>query len=235
MEFGKIKTGVEALLIKNYSTKKFTETLKEFKEDFLKNKDISKIYNIYNIVDKKRGLKKEHATEYLDIIKENFNSLVSNNKKDLKRLYEKYSTNENEYQEIDNFLNTSSDLDSIVSMLESRDVLINKLVLVEEDKPTTTIVNLPLSYIKKIVDNKKNSILENLDEKTKKTINELYSYDVKEIEEKVSEYKQLLNNKLTPLIESENKETIEKVIEKVKNTDKTIEGLIDLKVLFEDL
>ena len=66
MTFGQIKTIIENQLIESYKDgKEFKQSLKEFKEDVLDNKNISKLYSLYTDLSTPQGLSEQDAYEFI--------------------------------------------------------------------------------------------------------------------------------------------------------------------------
>ena len=54
--FGKIKTKIEKSMVKLYGKEGFKSHMKNFKKNILENKEISKIFYIYDDLSSKKGL-----------------------------------------------------------------------------------------------------------------------------------------------------------------------------------
>ena len=66
MTFGKVKTIIENNLIDSYKNEKeFKKSLREFKHNVLENKNLSKIYSLYDQLSDSQGLSEEDAKEFI--------------------------------------------------------------------------------------------------------------------------------------------------------------------------
>ena len=67
MTFGLVKSTIESNLLDSYKNEKeFKKTLREFKENVLNNKQISKLYSVYDQLSQPQGLNQVDAEHYLN-------------------------------------------------------------------------------------------------------------------------------------------------------------------------
>ena len=199
MKFGEIKTIIENNLVDSVKDKKvFKENIQNFKKHFLNDSKLSKLYLIYGDLSKPRGLNEEEANRYLNegvnwartLIKEAKIPLIKNN------------LNKNDYELIDALVyETSKTID------ESLDVK-TKALSVLQTKPKEDInkINIPISSMIKVSNEKIKEHLNSMDESSKAEIISL-----------LSENKEDLKSNFTLLKE----DTITK-LENIKNSEKDL-------------
>jgi len=216
MTFGLIKSIIEKNLLETYKDEKsFKRAINEFRHNILNNKDISKIYSLYDDLSKSQGLNQEDAKEF-----------VSEGIYLIQKLLPKFklpkiigeSEVENKYKLIDELVYTNNII-NLTERVQIRKQLVKNIQ--ESVKPTLDNINIPISSMVKIANQTINSYLETLDEESKKEFFEIIKEDTTELETKFNLIKEESINKLTILIESENdsdikvklKDTINKIQE----------------------
>ena len=67
MTFGLIKSVIENSLIESYKDEKsFKKSLMEFKQNILNNKDLSKVYSLYDELSNPKCLNEQDAKEFVN-------------------------------------------------------------------------------------------------------------------------------------------------------------------------
>ena len=67
MTFGEIKSIIENNLLKSYNNKQeFKKSLKEFNQDVLNNKNMSRLYSLYDQLTTPQGLTETEAKDFLE-------------------------------------------------------------------------------------------------------------------------------------------------------------------------
>lgn len=240
-KFGLLKSKVEKLLIESYVDKTFPEKLKFFKKNILENKNISKLFYLYDELNSKKGLKKDLVDDYINecvrIFENTINKLKSDDFKKIQLWVESSEVVcENEYHHIDNLF--FGDITKLETKIESRKFIKENLQK-EEKKDTKEILNLPISSMVSIVNKTIQQHIENLNESEKKEFFELLNTKDEELNEKFSVVKEETLEKLKTLIETSEdnsiKEKIEETIKKVENETFDKVSYIKLKNLKENL
>jgi DNA-binding protein YbaB len=245
MEFGKIISKVETLLIESYSKKSFKSHMTEFRKNILENKNLSKIYFLYSELSSTKGMKSEIVDDYIN---ESFTILETLIKKESKKIKEVdewvnknlQSESINFYYDIDNVIYNKS-LKNLENVLESKN---NIKRLLKENKKEITIsesMNIPLSSMLKIATNTFNSEYnEVLSEEEKEELKSLLIMSKNDVIKQIEESKINVLSKLTnTLNESKNDEELSekltKTIERIKETDNSLTSLYKLKQLEKGL
>jgi hypothetical protein len=216
MTFGLIKSIIEKNLLETYKDEKsFKRAINEFRHNILNNKDISKIYSLYDDLSKSQGLNQEDAKEFVSEGIYLIQKLLPKIK--LPKIIGE-SEVENKYKLIDELVYTNNII-NLTERVQIRKQLVKNIQ--ESVKPTLDNINIPISSMVKIANQTINSYLETLDEESKKEFFEIIKEDTTELETKFNLIKEESINKLTILIESENdsdikvklKDTINKIQE----------------------
>lgn len=213
MTFGQLKTEIERNLFESYRNEKdFKKSLREFKQNVLMNKNLSKVYSLYDQLSTPQGLSESDAKEFLSEGIFVIQSL-------LKSLKLPKSLNEN-------VTNAYSDLDTLVYLnkldlnerIQSRKNVIG--VLTTMKKEITESIEIPLKTMVKVANQTLSNYIETLDEATKKEFFQIVSEDSKELETKFESIRENTINKLTSLLENEKeddvKKTLSETIERIK-------------------
>jgi DNA integrity scanning protein DisA with diadenylate cyclase activity len=214
MTFGIIKSVIEKNLLESYKDEKtFKKTLREFKQNILNDKNLSRLYSIYDQLSTPQGLSDDDAKDFLDegvdlvrkiSLLSKFPKLVSENVV-------------NNYKDIDVLVNTNKT--DLSERLESkRNVL---LILTTKKSQVKESISIPIKTMVNVANQTLKSYVETLDEISKKELFSIISEDSKVLENKFEEMKTSAINKLQSLMESENenevKEKISETIDKLKS------------------
>ena len=129
MTFGKIKSIIENNLLDSYKDEKeFKKSLKEFKQNVLNNKNMSKLYSLYDQLTTPQGLTESDAKDFLE---EGIN-LIQKLVPTIKTPKTLSETVSNKYSNIDSLVYTNK-LD-LMERVQSKKTLIKTLV---SQKPET--------------------------------------------------------------------------------------------------
>jgi len=232
MKFGEIKTIIENNLVDSVKDKKvFKENIQNFKKHFLNDSKLSKLYLIYGDLSKPRGLNEEEANRYLNegvnwartLIKEAKIPLIKNN------------LNKNDYELIDALVyETSKTID------ESLDAK-TKALSVLQTKPKEDInrINIPISSMIKVSNEKIKEHLNSMDESSKAEIISLLSENKEDLKSNFSLLKEDTITKLENIKNSEKDlnlgKKLEETIDKVSNEKFDILNYYMLKKLNQSL
>ena len=162
MTFGQIKSIIENNLLESYrNEQEFKKSLKEFKHNVLSNKNMSKLYSLYDQLTTPQGLTENDAKDFLD---EGI-SLIQKLLPLIKTPKTVTENVENKYSDVDALVYTNK-LD-LMERLKSKKTLIQTLTLAKKETIKETI-NIPLKSMVFIANQTLNSYLDNLDETAKK-------------------------------------------------------------------
>jgi hypothetical protein len=232
MKFGKVKTIIENNLSESVKDKKiFKENIKNFKKHILSDKSLSKLYVLYGDLTKPRGLSESAARTYLDEGIDWGKKLISKSK--IPVILNK--VDENQYENIDKLIyETANNLDELVVIRGSVLKVLMQPIAVNENK-----VNIPVSSMVKVVNNKVNEYINSLNDETKKEILSLLKEDRTKLNTDFLSLKEDTEKKLFELTLTETnievKEKLLKAIEKVKSDKFDILNYYELKSLNKSL
>ena len=215
MKFGEIKTFIESRLIESYGNEQdFKQTLKEFKLDVLKNKNIAKIYSLYDELTTPKGLNESEAFLFVNEGVE----MIKNHLKNIKLPSLLLKETKNNYELIDKLV-----YDEFLT-LEERIITkkeICKVICEQKKQSVKESVKIPLSSMIKVANQSLHSYIETLDESSKRELLEIIKEDSEFLEIKFNVLKEDAASKLNSLLKKENDvETRTKIVEtldRIKN------------------
>ena len=162
MTFGEIKSIIENNLLKSYNNKQeFKKSLKEFKQDVLNNKNMSRLYSLYDQLTTPQGLTETEAKDFLE---EGIN-LIQKLTPTIKTTRISSKNVSNQYINIDSLVYVNK-LD-LMERVQSKKNLI-KILVSSKPEPIKESINLPLKSMINIANQTMNGYIENLDESAKK-------------------------------------------------------------------
>ena len=212
MKFGILKSKIEETLLESYKTKTFKEEFKNFKKYVLENKNVSKLFYLYDGLTTNKGLSKDIVDSYINECVTIYENTI--NKIDTKSLsgLNKWVSNTNSkniYEDIDTLF--SNNVLNITSKIEVRKTISENLqkevVVVTE---STFAGNVPFKSMVNIVNSTAKKYIESLNESDKKELMSILTEDEKVLEEKFETLKSEAIGKLNSVI-------IEEVDVEVKN------------------
>lgn len=239
MKFGILKTKIENVLLESYKDGSFKNELKTFKKLVLENKNINRLYYIYDDLSSNKGINKDIANDYINemvtLYENTVNKIIPSDLKKIKVWAEKSSTVENNYEIIDNLL--SGGVLNLESKINSKKIIsetITKQPTVDKD-----IVKVPLSTMVTMANKTISNYIENLDESEKKEFNKMLSVDDSELEPKYFEIKENVVEKLNTIFNQNHdhstRKTITETIEKISNEKYDKLNYYKLKSLYDNL
>lgn len=232
MKFGKVKTIIENNLSESVKDKKiFKENIKNFKKHILADKNLSKLYVLYGDLSKPRGLSESAAKTYLDEGIGWGKKLIGKSK--IPVILNKI--NENQYENIDKLIyETTNNLDELIVIKENILKVLMQPIPINENK-----VNIPISSMVKVVNNKVNEYINSLNEETKKEILALMKEDRNKLHADFVSLKEDTEKKLIQLSLTETNEEVKskilKAIEKVKSDNFDMLNYYEIKSLNKSL
>jgi hypothetical protein len=202
MTFGEIKSIIENNLLKSYNNKQeFKKSLKEFKQDVLNNKNMSRLYSLYDQLTTPQGLTETEAKDFLE---EGIN-LIQKLTPTIKPTRISSKNVSNQYINIDSLVYVNK-LD-LMERVESKKNLI-KILVSSKPEPIKESINLPLKSMINIANQTMNGYIENLDESAKKEFIQLMSEDTTLLKRKFKTLQKNTIVKLTNLLENEKESEI---------------------------
>jgi hypothetical protein len=233
MTFGKIKSIIENDLLESYKNEKeFKQSLKEFRQNVLNNKNMSKLYSLYDQLTTPQGLNESDSKDFL----EEGISLIQKLVPSIKTPKTLSENVKNKYSDIDSLVYTNK-LD-LMERIKSKKALINTL---SSSKPESIkeSINIPLKSMVSIANQTMNNYLENLNESDKKEFLSLMNEDTSVLKEKFETLRESTISKLNVILENENeiemKTKLSETIDRLKVEDFNQLNFLKLKNLEESI
>jgi hypothetical protein len=212
MKFGILKSKIENVLLESYKNNTFKTELKNFKTLVLENKNVAKVFYLYDELNSPKALNETYINEFInESVKLYEKSLSKITKSDFNKLNEwvKNSNVENSYETIDNLFST--DVLTIESRIKSKKLIseiLRKLPVV-----TTEGINLPLSTMVSVANKTIKNYIDGLNESDKKELMSLLSEDDNTLTEKYNTIKETVVEKLTNMKDSSDDNSVKSRID----------------------
>ena len=130
MKFGLLKSQIENILIESYKNETIKDNMFIFKELVLKNKNISKMFYLYDELNSNKGLNESIASEYINqsiIVYENLINKINPNQLKEIQMWVGHIQCENNYTLVDDLF--SNNVTSLESKIKSKNTI--KKVLIQ--------------------------------------------------------------------------------------------------------
>jgi hypothetical protein len=195
MKFGIIKSKIDYVLSESFKNDEhFKVEMKFFKNNILENKNLSKLFYLYDELTTKRNMDKNIVDDYINQSITIYENTINKLKPiDYKKL--DYWLNgievENQYENIDKLFSTN------ILTLENK--VINKKIIAEsliKKEETKEIINLPISTMIKFANKSLTSYIEDLNESDKNELIKFLSQDEKSMKENYESTKLQVIDKL---------------------------------------
>lgn len=208
MKFGIIKSKIENVLLESYANNTFKDVVKTFNYIVLDNKNLSRLYYLYDELNSNKGLNESVAKDYInESIKIYENTLNNITESDIRKINIWLSDVkcENIYENIDNIFNL--DVLNIESNIESKKVVVETLKKTPVKKQET--VNLPISTMVKVANKTISNYVDSLNESEKEELTNFLKEDDGDLKQKFKLLKESLLTKLENMKSSESDTTIQ--------------------------
>ena len=220
MKFGILKSKIENTLVESYKKNTFKKDMFVFEELILKNKNISKLFYLYDELNSNKGLNESIVNEYINqsvVLYENLiNKINPNDLKEI-QMWVGHIQCENNYKNIDDLFSTN--VLTLENKIQSKKNIMESLI----KEPTTKkeVVNVSIKKMVEVANKTVSSYIDTLSESDKKELKSLLSSNDDTIKESYFMLKGGVLSKLENLQESEQDNDvilrIDETIEKIKN------------------
>ena len=219
MKFGILKTKIEDLLIESYKNDTLKRDMFVFDELILKNKNLSKLYYLYEELSTNKGLSKELANELINqsiTLYENLvNKISSENINEIK-LWVGSQNTKNRYADLDNLF--SKNVTDMINKVVSKNQIAESLMKnTEKPKP---IIKASLNEMVDVANKTVKTYISSLNESEQKELNKILSKSDKDLKVRFEIIKEDVLEKLDTLLETESDDVtkikLNETIEKVK-------------------
>jgi hypothetical protein len=236
--FGEIKSKIETYLSESYKENRFKSSLFVFEELVLKNKNISKIFFLYDELKDKKGLNESVANEFIHESITAYENLINKVRpihiQEIKA-WVGHVVCENKYQEIDNLFSTN--VLTLENKIKSKKIILENLKTKKEDQkeiikvPLKSMINVANKTIDKYIlslTESERKELKTILSKPKETLIESYNIEKENVISKLTKQK---NNES----DSETISTIDEVLNKLQTESFSELNYYKLKQLNEGL
>lgn len=216
MTFGNFKTAIEKNLLESYkNSNEFKKSIREFKENILNHKSISKVYSLYDQLSVPQNLTESEAKDFLNEGIELIQKILS----DIKLPKTILENKNNLYSDIDTLVYTTKT--NLHERLQSKKNIVK--VLTSEKSIVKETIKLPTKSMVNIANQTLENYIDSMDEKSKKTFFEIVKKDSNKLEEEFNTLRESTLETLSQLMDKENetelKKRISETIEKIKKEE----------------
>lgn len=220
MKFGKLKSKIENKLVESYKNETIKTDMSKFNSLVLKNKNISKLFYLYDELNSNKGLNESIANEYINqsitIYENTTNKITSNTIKQINEWVVGIESNDS-YDVIDNLFSTG--ITKLEEKITSKKTILETIT--KSPKETKEVVKIPFKTMVSIANKTINGYVNNLTESDQKKLKVLLSSDENELKEKYTTLKESVIAKLGKIQESEEDKEVDQrineTIEKITN------------------
>ena len=236
--FGELKSKIETYLTESYQNQTLKDHLFVFEQLILKNKNISKIFFLYDELSDKKGLNETTSTEFIHesiTAYENFANKVTP-----KQIFEIKSwvghvKCENKYQDVDNLFSTN--ILTLENKIKSKKVITESLKRTKEE--SKEVINVPLNSMIRVANKTVENYISSLNESERKELKKILSLPKETLVENYNKEKELAISKLNDQKNTENDSetinTIDQVLNKLQTESFSELNYYKLKQLNESL
>ena len=214
--FGELKSKIETYLTESYSKQTLKDNIFVFEQLVLKNKNISKIFFLYDELSDKKGLNESTATEFIHESITAYENLA--NKVTPKQIFELKSwvghvKCENKYQDVDNLF--SNNILTLENKIKSKKVITESLKRKKEE--SKEVVNVPLNSMIKVANKTVENYISSLNESERKELKKILSTPKETLIENYNNEKENVISKLSEQKDKESDSDTIKTIDQVLN------------------
>lgn len=218
MKFGIIKSKIESILLESYIKGSFKTEIQNFKSLVLNNKNISKLYYLYDDLTSNKGINESIVNDYISESVLMYEKTIKSIKtKDLDKInnWIKDVNVTNSYENIDNLF--SNNILTIEEKVKTKKVISETL----KKSPVSDVegIEVPISVMVNVANKTINKYIDNLNESEKKELYQLFSISDEELEKDYNTIKESVITKLIDMEQSEQddntKSTIKETLDKV--------------------
>jgi hypothetical protein len=215
MKFGKLKSKIENKLVESYKNGTIKNDMSKFNSLVLKNKNVSKLFYLYDELTSNRGLNESIANEYINQSITFYENTINKIKPiDLKGLNSWLEGTEynNEYDVVDDLFSTG--VTKLEEKITSKKTILETIT--KTPKESKDVVSIPLKTMVDIANKTINNYVSNLTESDQKKLKSILSLNEDELKEKYDTLKESIISKLEKIQESEqDKEVGERINETI--------------------
>lgn len=236
--FGELKSKIETYLTESYQKDKLKDNLFVFEQLVLKQKNISKIFFLYDELSDKKGLNESVGNEFIHGSITAYENLVNKvTPKQIKELksWVGHVKCENKYKDIDNLFSTN--VLTLENKIKSKKVILESLKVKKEKKQE--IINVPLKSMISVANKTVDRFVDSLNENEKNELKKILSIPKETLIENYNKEKETVISKLTTQKETESDNdtitTIDQVLSRLQTESFSELNYYKLKQLNEGI
>ena len=211
MKFGKLKSKIENKLVESYKNGTIKTDMSKFNSLVLKNKNISKLFYLYDELTSNKGLNESIANEFINESITAYENIINKIKTDdLKNLniWLEGSEYNNEYDVVDNLFSTG--ITKLEEKITSKKTILETITKLPKENKEVIVV--PLKTMVNIANKTISNYVSNLNESDQIKLKTLLSSKEDELVEKYNSLKESVISKLEKIQEKEQDKEVEKTI-----------------------
>jgi hypothetical protein len=214
--FGELKSKIETYLTESYQKNSLKDNLFVFEQLVLKNKNISKIFFLYDELSDKKGLSESIGNEFINesiTAYENLYNKVTPKQIQELKAWVGHVKCENKYQDIDNLFSTN--ILTLENKIKSKKIILESLKRQKEEKKE--VINVPLKSMVNVANKTLDNYLSSLNESERKELKQILSTPKDTLIENYNSEKETVISKLTDQKQKESDTETIKTIDQVLN------------------
>jgi hypothetical protein len=238
MKFGELKSKIETYLTESYGKGTLKDNLFIFEQLVLKNKNISKIFFVYDELSDKKGLNENIANEFINestIAFENLHNKINPSELREINLWVGHVKCENKYKDIDDLFSTN--ILTLESKIKSKKIIVENLKLKKED--STETIKVPLKTMVNVANKTVTNFISSLNLSEQKELKKILNTPKETLIENYNKEKEIVLEKLEAQKDKEEDnetiKTIDQVLSKIQNEQFSELNFYKLKQLNEGL
>lgn len=240
MKFGLLKSKIEKYLIESYENGTFDDALFVFNQMVSKNKNVSKLYYLYDELSKKKGLSENVANEYLNEsinLYENTINKINRTTYNELRIWVSNVKTKNNYEDIDNLF--SNDILQLENKIKSKKIILETIKSAESTETNGVKTIVPMKKLVNVANKTINDYINSLTESEREELKTLIKEDDSRLEIKFEAIKETtikrLENMKSQETDNDVLETINETINKIKSEKYNKVSYVKLKSLNENI
>ena len=221
MKFGLLKSKIEKCLLESYTNDTLKRDLFVFRELITKNKNLNKLYYLYDELSKNKGLNESVANEFINesiTIYENTINKIPKSIFDELQMWVGHIKTSNSYENVDNLFSTN--ILKLESKLESKKIILETLKKTEE-KEEIVLENISVNDMVNVANKTVKNYLKTLSENEKRKLETILLESDEKLEIKYGVIKEYVIEKLNDLKLNESESD---VLSKINETIKKVES-----------
>jgi len=238
MKFGELKSKIETYLTESYGKGTLKDNLFIFEQLVLKNKNISKIFFVYDELSDKKGLNENIANEFINestIAFENLHNKINPSELREINLWVGHVKCENKYKDIDDLFSTN--ILTLESKIKSKKIIVENLKSKKED--STETIKVPLKTMVNVANKTVTNFISSLNLSEQKELKKILNTPKETLIENYNKEKEIVLEKLEAQKDKEEDnetiKTIDQVLSKLQNEQFSELNFYKLKQLNEGL